>query len=324
MGFEVTLYLEEGWTDMANDRRSQLARRFLKSVAKKRMLSGDLFSIELADGETGFCLILGDDDDTPDSLMLYRGDEGLDSLSAYAEELALSNRDQPGNPRINVLLSVNALMFMQKQNGLPAFMRMQAGHAPQPIQEDGDVRDLCDALEACVELGERLEGGGTLSNLLTTQNGGEQLWLRNKSKNYEVSSTRFPALVPYIHPSPYAVDSMLTAYIRLMKREGMMECEVTCLPDPLDDGRLEVTLLGMWRNSRHLLATAPITDYEKSSGSMLDGFEELLAQEDACPEQIFVRDRRTYALLRDLCRTCQIKLVMTASLPRVDEMRDKL
>ena len=337
---------------MIADSLFTLALDYKKTRLWKKLWDSELFAVALADGETGYCCVMGKNGEY-NALALYVGQEGANSYwtirsaqwtqdQADFQESILSQNCIQCSFGYKEELSkeeLEAARAYGKRNGhtfrggraFPQFTRYLPYCYPWPVREEGDQALLSQALSAALEVSRRVEAEGKTAagfRPLRDQGSNQVPLLTRKGEDWVWSMTALPGPVPMPYPRPVLSDDMLTARLKKRKKKGELQCEVLCLPEPVIDAegeppRFPVLLFTLNPETGYLFPCVPITRYREDPQPLLVGFCQELARQKTLPQTIFARDERTESLLRDLCSKVNIQLVRQRLLPDLDEVKDQ-
>lgn len=327
----------------------QLAFAFRKAKLWKALYDSELFAVTLPDGEVGYCCIMGAAGEHL-ALALYVGNSGLDNyrllqevgnmevhpLKAY--EIMLSqdclqcsfeNKDMLSPEELSAARTYASehQFALRGANAFPQFVSYHPASHPWPVSDQRDIRLLCAALEAALEVSKRLKGADKIrlgfregpahdrSIPLLTRSGEGFVW----------SLHPLPSKQPAQYPEPTLNNDLLLARLRkTKKRSGIWVCDVVLMPQPMmeDDATAPIfpyTLLLAVCETELALPTEVISNYESECETLLRALGNRML-EHGIPKEIRVVDERTYALLKNLASALKIKLILQTEDDLLNEM----
>lgn len=334
---------------MYPDQLYQLAFAFRKTKLWKSLYESELFAVALPTGEVGYCSIMGFGGEHL-ALALYIGNKGLDSfrllqeagvaemhpLKAYEAMLrqdclqcSFESKDTLSPQELSAVRAYASRhrISIRGANAFPQFMRFRPATHPWPISEQGDIRLLCAALQAVLEVSERVKGGDKLrlgfregpaydrSVPLLTRAGEGFVWDLHP----------LPTKQPIQYSEPNLKDELLSARLRkARKRSGAWVCDVVLVPQPVMEDEASVpifpyTLLAAVCETGMALPTEIVTNFEGGTEALLRALGNRML-EHGVPKEIRMVNARTYALLKNFAAALKIELVLQPENDLLDEM----
>ena len=334
---------------MYPDQLYQLAFAFRQVKLWKRLYDSELFAVTLPDGGIGYCCVMGFGGEHL-SLALYVGSKGLDSYRLLQEA---------GSTEMHPLKSYEAMLsqsclqcsfeskdFLSPQelssvrsyasehrisfrgaNAFPQFMSFRPATHPWPISDQADVQQLIAALEAALEVAERINGRG--KEQLGFREGpahDRSIPLLTKSKaGFTWGLHPLPPKQPVQYPEPELKDELLLARLKkAKKRGGAWVCDVVLVPQPTMEDEASVpvfpyTLLTAVCEIETVLPTEIVLNFEGGAETLLRALGNRML-EHRIPKEIRVVNARTFALLKNLAAMLKIGLVLQPRNELLDEM----
>ncbi len=338
---------------MATERLYELAYRYRDAKLWKTVSESELFAVRLADGEIGYCCVLGGTGDLL-ALGLFPGVRGYQSWHLVieadiprlktAERMMISasldclrctfvNREDLTD-RETAQVRHYAASHRRRLRGKNAFARFDKqipGRVRWQLETDRDEWRLCQALEAALALGEMLrERSKEELGLCPVGAETETIPLLSRRKGaWELERTPLPEAKP-TWPEVAFPDDLAAARIKRMKKSGIWECGLCRWRYPVrdqEDGDTAPWIPLMLASTDPLTQSIqpPVVSKRGDDGELLDGFARVLAQEaDTPPVKIRCGDDRTYALLKDLCAKAGIELIRTDRMKELPEAIEAL
>lgn len=338
---------------MISDRLYRLAFEFKKTKLWQALWDSDVFAVKLSGDRIGYISIMGAAGKHC-ALALYQGDKGLDSfrILAGADRFMMSTfefREQvlqqeclqcsfEGKEELSEEEREEVKEYARAcgirlggKNAYPQFMRYQRNRCPWNLQTEDEQEDLCQALEAATALAGLLERS-TPEELGLKEIGPEEMeipLMECREGEFVVGKILLPAQQPVVMPAPRAGNEIAMAKLKRMKKAGALECEILRVPQPVRNSPEEipffpVLLLAVDSATERIVPLMSVKDYEDNPETLMDMFMEGLLREKICPREIFVRDQRTYAFVKEFCAKLGISLIMEEELEVLDETEDML
>ena len=337
---------------MIPDRLYELAFKFRKIKLWERLYDSQLFAVRHSDGSLGYCCVMGTLGEHL-ALAVYPDIAGLEAYRRmYTEreglrlwevrELAFSQncamcsfesksdlepreRDEAGD-------------FCRRhgvkpagKNAYPRFQHFLPQHHPWFLTDETAQTHLAEALEACLEINDRLvltppEAVGFTEGLPYDRS----IPLLEKGENgYTWSRHPLPAPLPERYPSfPADDDITQKALARARKSDALWACEVVMSAEAMADE---------WDGDEPVDApcypyVAIVIDVESGIGLSADCSSTLeecamalgrklveLAGENGIPKSVYVLSSRTREMIAPLCRRMGAKLSVRKRVPLLED-----
>ena len=321
---------------MATDKMYELAFQYRSTKLWKQVYDSELFAVRLSDGEIGYCSVMGELGEHL-ALSVYVGERGYQSyrmildadpssMDPIKEGFLLTSQDclQCAFEKKDMLSDEELAEVRQYakahqrplrgKNAFPQFTKYRPGRFPWHFDSPLDEARICDALSAAI----------TLSGLLQAQSKEEMglfplsifsqsvPLLEQSSGSWTVTAVGLPnAAMQY--PEPPFDNELLAMRIKGLKKRGVWECGIVCMPKAVQSETPEEApyfpqvLVAV--NLITGMILKPVTTDAEDPAEMINGFAEELLNEKTAPKKIRAYDDRTYALLRNLCGKTGIRLV---------------
>ncbi len=324
---------------MVTERMYELAFGFKKTKLWRQVYDSELFAVRLSDGEIGYCSILGRTGDR-NAVALYVGDKGFQSLRTMLS-IANDNSGAENNPSLFLTRDCIQCAYVTKDemslydvedvrsyarehgihsagaNAFPQFVRYMPYRYPWDLATDQERQRICEALEAGIYLAELLKTSGKRHIHLVRFGPETEVlpMLEKGADGFVLKSTPVPPVIPDTHASPKLSNDLVAARLHKMQKKGTLQCELTRLFTPAQVNEDEapyfpVILLAMDEKTKIILPPTPIAYFEERPEQVVDAFADLLVENESCPEVIKVGNEQTFALLKSLCDTAEINLVL--------------
>ena len=311
------------------------------------MYESELFAVALPDGEIGYCSVMGFGGEHL-ALALYVGNKGLDSfrllqkagemhpLKAYESMLSqdclqcsFEGKDTLSPQELSAVRDYTSRnrISIRGANAFPQFMRFLPATHPWPVSEQADIQLLCAALQAVLEVNERVKDGEKLRLGFQEGPAYDRFVPLLVKAGQGVSWDRHPLppiqAVQYLEPG--LKDELLSARLRKAKKHGgTWVCDVALVPQPVMEDAVSVpifpyTLLTAVCESGMALPTEIVTDLEEEAEALLRALGNRML-EHGVPKEIQVINARTYAFLKNFAAALKIKLVLQPENDLLDEM----
>ncbi|MGI6172378.1 MAG: DUF7309 domain-containing protein [Christensenellales bacterium] len=239
------------------DSMYDLAYRFKKAKLWEKLWDTELFAVRHADGEIGYCCIMGRLGEHT-AIAVYTGDEGMYSFQRISEHVPVTNDRE--NLERSTSQNCVSLSFGGKEDMLPetleevrdynkrcvivargakafpVFEKFEPRHLMWKITRQEDAARIRDALEAALEVAEKLKTH-TPEQLGFTD--GEPFdrkipLLEKAEKGYTWSDIMLPPRFAVRYPESGAYDDITLAKIRKAKQNRRDWALHICLePEPL-------------------------------------------------------------------------------------------
>lgn len=332
---------------MILDTLYELAFAYKKTKLWKSIWDSEVFAVRLSDGKIGYISIMGAGGEYC-ALGLYIGEKGFDSFRTVitADEFMMSpfkyhetlmqqeclqcvfdNKDELSEEEQEEVKKYARAhgIRLAGRNAYPQFVKYQPNHYPWRLQTEQEQAYLCEALEAAIELARLLEGKipGDLG-VREINDKTRIIPMLEKNGAYTLSTTELPKETAAEYPVPEISNDVGIAKLKKAKRMGVWECEIIRVPEPVQSGQDEVPVfpvlfLALENETDYILPVPPVADYEENPKELLDLFIEALLMQKICPEELLVRDERTYTFAEGLAKKLGIKINICRELPSLDE-----
>lgn len=333
---------------MATEKLYDLAYRYRDTKLWDKVDSSELFAVKLADGEIGYCCVMGGKEDIL-ALGLFPGVRGYQSCRRLldadlphlkkAKKLILSasldcircsfmDRDSLTDEETAEVRRYAASRRRQLRgdNAFARFDKHEPGRPAWFLETDRDVWRMTRALEAALALDGMLKSGGReglgLRSVLEEPDSIPLLtWHRGE---WKLTDTPLPAKEPVWPAVPFP-DDLKAARIGRKEKSGVWECGLCRSPRTVrekeDDADAAPWIPLMLVSVEPLTGSMapPAASKTGDDGELLERFAAMLLEEDGVPRKIRCGDDRTYALLQDLCEKAGIALTRTEKTEDLDE-----
>ena len=341
---------------MASDKLYKLAFEFKKLKLWKVLNETQIFGVKTDSGEILYCVILGELGEHF-ALLVYPGVEGLDSYRKLFEsdeltdslaenffvvysqcclQCSFENKDMLSDGELEEVRDYAKRndFILRGKNAFPKFTKNIPWHVPA-LLSDEDEKILEQALNATFEIAEKypkkLPKGIEFSE-------GDPYdrkipLLEFKRKNFSWSMTDLPESVPEKFPAP-KISKSLAKNLKAAKKTNEVLCEVLITPVTCSDNEDEnilhlrtILIVIDGRNGKILNPPPDTKDYgEESARVLVENFANILLDKslNKVPKRIFVRNERTFSLLKDFCEQGDIKLVFEEDLPAIDDFEENI
>lgn len=333
---------------MASDRLYELAFAYKKTKLWERMTDSQVFAVELSGGEIGYICIMGFAGEYR-AVGIYVGDKGLKSLRTIsrANEFLISELSFEEYLMCQKCLQCvfeakdelteeerKEALYYARAHGVrlagklayPRFMKYEPYCLPWPLQTKEEDEVLCQALEAAIEMA-RLLGDKNWAELgLVSISGNTRQipMLKKQGQGYVLEKAMLPEDKPEKWPEPRYCNDISVTSLKKMKKQGIWECEIIRIPEPVQDEPEEIPVfpaafLAVKAGEGLVLPVKVVKHYEEEPEELLNMVLEAFLKEGACPEKLKVRDERTFAFAKVLCKKLGILLSREDELPDLDD-----
>lgn len=334
---------------MYPDQLYQLAFTFRKTKLWKSLYESELFAVALPGGEVGYCSVMGFGGEHL-SLALYIENKGLDSfrllqeaggvethpLKAYEAMLSqnclqcsFESKDTLSPQELSAVRAYASRnqISIRGANAFPQFMSFQPATHPWPISEQVDIQRLCTALQAVLEVSERVKAGDKLRLGFREGPAYDRSvpLLTRVGKGFVWDLHPLPPKQPIQYSEPSLKDELLSMRLRkARKRSGAWVCDVVLVPQPIMEDEASVpifpyTLLTAVCETEMALPTEIVMNLESEAESLLQALGNRML-EHGVPKEIRMVNARTYALLKNLASALKIELVLQPENDLLNEM----
>ncbi|MDE7363790.1 MAG: plasmid pRiA4b ORF-3 family protein [Ruminococcus sp.] len=314
----------------------------------KKLYDTDMFAVELSNGETGYCTVMGRAGEHI-AIAVYIGQNGWNSF----KKLILSDEYHSDDEMFEVLISqdciqcefvckadisddvlekiqaygkANGISFKGK-NSYPDFIRYTPYKVPWAVNPQ-EQKIMKEVLLAATYISERLESGETRKTIgLDDIREVSEIPLLKVTENGVVCGrTAVPESTEIAYPTP---EFKKTDKLKKLKKKASWECEAVCLRSPSvsDDGEIPgfpIILIAVNTENDFMLVTEPFHDYNKNAEQILDDFVTKMIENKVCPGSVVIKDKRTEMLLKDFCDKCGIIMMTTNKFSKLDAIKAEL
>ncbi len=333
---------------MATDKMYNLAFQYKETKLWQKFHDGELFAVKLADGEIGYCCIMGMMGEH-NALAIYAGEEGYQSYCVLRnlsvdnatlqkiEEWASSqsclqcsfeNRDMLSDEELEEVrcyAKANG-KTLRGRNAFPQFTKYRLGRFPWPFDSALDEERICEGLSAAVALAKMLReySKEDLGVISVDMNPKKIPMLSLDDGRWIIKYTTLPD--PQIHyPEPKFTNDVIAARIKRKIKAGVWECGTLRIPHAVRDEDHEdaapyYPLALVYVDLNNEWMQEPILSKEEEPQEMLNKFAKQLLDEKTAPRKIYCGDGRCFALLKDLCSRTGIQLEKTDKLEAINDV----
>ena len=329
------------------------AYEFRMTEPWERLTDSNIFAVYLSDGTYVYCSIMGNGGEYH-SLSIYIGTNGF---STYLRAALFHDMSMLENLNASIEFDCINCGFMQakdidgkvkkivrnyaerksikipRKNGWADFKRFSPFKTLWCITDEHDAFIAEEALKAATffvkkfyeksYLGVNLDPMGKYPDPI----GGKRIPLikNNKDGSYHLSVTTTPALRPFLYIAPIYENDILAIKLKKMVKGGDLECRLLHIPVPIADSKKPVppvvgTLILADKNTSEMLMPITTIDYPDEPQRLLTQLAIYLSDGGICPQSIFVSDSKTYLLLKNFCKKCDIQLYSVDEMPDMDMM----
>lgn len=334
---------------MISDKLYGLAFEFKKTKLWKVLHSLEMFALTLADGRVGYVSIVKDRE-SQCALGLYIGEIGLNSFRSMmkADELhmglfeyqetilkqdclqcAFEGKDsltEEEREEAKEYARSHGIKISGK-NAYPRFLNYHPGCCPWPLQAGQGQEDLCEALEAGVEMARLLEGKAPKElGFIEVWDGESEIpLLGKKDGGYVLGRIKLPQWVPEPWPVPAGCNEIGLANLKKIGKSGIWECGIVQYPEPVQDSPEGIpffpyVFLAVEVDRDYILPVDPVPSYQDAPQNLLNLFIEALLREGLCPRKVKARDERTYYFAKEFCEKLRIPISIERELPVLDQV----
>jgi hypothetical protein len=347
---------------MPEDKLYDIALQYKNTKLWKQLGDTELFALELSNGETGYCSVMGELGEHI-ALALYIGRNGLDSYrnmfeaqaahSAMAQrELMLSqdclqcsfeNKDELSPHEIEEVMRYSQArgITFRGRKSFPQFQRFRPAHYPWLLKDKEDEKLLYEALSAALLVAAKLkEESKYFFGFLNDAPYNRSIpFLERGRHGYTLNKIDLPPRQKINYPSPPVRDELLVARLKQKKKFGAAwACEVAMFPSPIsdeaanDDGIVELPedapffpfmLLTADCKSELIVSSELVPDYDSGAEELVTALARAM-NEHGIPSELQVRDKRTERLLSAFAGQLGIKIVRRAELPLLDDIEEDM
>jgi len=338
------------------------AFRYRETKLWEYLDDSNLFAFRLSDGETGYCCVMGNAGEHL-ALGFYRGAKGfstyiksinIESMSRmeimeqahtfdcincdYMNSANTQELDKEMKARIREFAKNNGFKI-HRPNGWPDFTRHSPGKMPFGIVNERDAMDITEALNAAVEVAERLKAGRRatskdsiygmcgfdIRHRYPSVKGGKSVpfLIPEKDGSYTWSKTKLPAAMKDSFPETKYDNQIVAAYLRKKIHHGTLLCRVVHIPATVNDAPDGIpyfpsVLLCVKEDDHLLFPILPSVPIENDPVQTLHKLASVLMDANGCPQTIKVSDSITKNLLSDFCKKAGIEMQEVAYMAEID------
>lgn len=314
---------------------------FKKAKPWEMLTEEDVFAVKFSGSEVGYVVVTGAREQTY-GIALYIGGGGIACLADNLNKRNLSDYDdiELFNFKLKqdfIMMSlkckseiepkyVSEIQSYAKENGIslrgknsfPDFIRHTPQKAAWSVTNEKERKYLIQALDAAAEFAKRLKtcaksefrfGELPILPLMT-----------KKKDGYSCGSAMLPK------PTEKEYKPLITSMeFKNFRSKADLECKIVDFPSTILRNNAEIpeypVAMAFVNTKRGDLMSTDVFPYDPIfSCGMLDSFIMELNYNKIVPKTITVSDKRTEALLSDICSRCGVKLKVEESLPVLDEL----
>ena len=337
---------------MFSDRLYELAFEYKKAKLWNTIWSYLFFAVKMSDNRIGYIRVSGLGNE-PCALELYIGEKGFESLrrlvkaeksligtEEYREavyqqdclQLSLVGKDvllEEEREEAKAFARSHGIRISGK-NAYPQFLKYQPYYCPWASLTEDEQQQLCEALEAVLEISKLLKGKTpTELGLADADSEIEDVLLMERhGEVYSLGKTKLPPEREVEWPMPEAANDISIAKIKKLKKSGIWECGFAHFAEPVQSEAEEIPLYPLIlfvinADTDYLLPLPPVVHYQEKSEELLNIFMEVLLDEKICPLEIKVQDGRTHAFFQSFCEKLNVKLVEEEFLPSLQYVKQE-
>lgn len=337
---------------MATERMYDLAFQYKKTKLWKLLYDDEIFAVKLSDGAIGYCSVMGMMGQHL-ALGLYVGDEGYQSYrilldrgsvcggSIMMDELlaaqnclqcSFENKDMLSGAEVGEVRQYARAhqIPLRGKNAFPQFTKYRPGRYPWHYDLALDEQRISEALSAGIGMKELLQHDSKEDiGLRSLRSGAQRIPLLSCEKGrWTVSDIPLPS-AEISYQEPVFTDDLMAARIKRKKRSGIWECGTMRLPTAVqDDGREDeapyIPLAFICVEVNTGTIRQPVVTDGEDAAEIMNGAAELLQNSESVPQTIRCGDDRGFAILKDLCSKCGIRLERTDELEVLYEAVDSV
>lgn len=332
---------------MISEKLYELAFEYKKAKLWRILWDEEVFAVKLPDGRIGYLSVVGARGEGC-ALALYIGEEGIGSFRAVIEadrmfmladdfqecllrqdslQCSFEKKDSLtlGEQEEAKQYARTHGVKISGKNAYPQFLRYKPYHCPWHLQTEQEQQDLCEALEAALEMARLLEAKKPSELGLKPVNAQtrEVPMLEREHGRYELKTVPIPPKKEQEWPMPKVTNDIAIANLKKIKKAGVWECGLVRCPEPVQDEDGEapfypLILLVVNQVTEQVLPVSPVAHYEENPEELLNLFMDAFLQGNACPKEILVRDQRSYHFVEDFCSRLKVKVSIKETLPALD------
>lgn len=317
------------------------------------LTDSDVFATILSDGTKVYCSVMGNGGQHH-SLGIYIGDEGfstfLNTLKANnlshielmiaTTELDNINCDFLQAKDIEEKVKTRVRDYAQRNSikiprsyGWIDFTRFTPYKHRWFITQEHDALVAEETLRAATFFAKGLQENTISHSCLDpkhkypTIKGGKTIPLITKDEEglYHITTTTTPPLIKREYLTPTFDNDILANKLKGMEKDHSLTVRLLHMPVPVeteDDETPSVTgvLLMLDAEDDYLFDPITTSDYPNNPQRLLTQFANALGENDICPKRIIVKDRKTYLLIKNFCKRCDIRLRLLNYTPEMDKI----
>ena len=337
---------------MATEKMYDLAFQYKAAKLWKLLYDDEVFAVKLPDGETGYCSVMGMIGQHL-ALGLYVGDEGYQSYRILLDvgfadvdsitmgevltsqdclQCSFENKDMLSDAEVDEVRQYARThqIPLRGRKAFPQFTKYRPGRYPWHYDSALDEQRISEALSAGIGMKELLQHHSKEEiGLYPLRSGVRKVPLLSREKGcWTVSGIPLPtAEISYQEPA--FTDDLMAARFKRKKRAGIWECGTMRLPTPVQDSGREneapyipLALICVERSAG--VIQQPVVTHGDDAAETMNGLAELLQNGGSVPQTILCGDDRGFAILKDLCSKCGIRLERTDDLEVLYETMDSV
>lgn len=298
--------------------------------------SGDVVYVQVTrngEGERMICVYYGEEsldmarrlfDEDPVNMA---DDEEALHLDAMIEgvELIYSDEDMLDDEQLE-RIGNNAEKYDAVLDGpgaYPDFYIMRPGEPRSTKLSENDETMMDMALDALTYLVKDQDESIRLFIPAMVTTAYDMMMLEKKKGSYKQYVLPVPELEKIKYPAGSNCNEILQKRLKIMKKKGNWVCRIKRMTEPVQWGETKEQVMASYLETidpagHKTINVTPVAFYEKRTEVVLDKFMEAIVAYGSCPAKISVMDERTYVLLKQWCRNCEIKLELEDYIPELD------
>lgn len=333
------------------DKFYELAYEYRKTKLWKKISEDQFFAIRLKDVQIGFINIMGAGNEY-NAINLTIGEDNLLNFKKVIESnMDYSNYDYFVS---TLLLENHQLIFgnkddldpgevkevrkYKKEHGIkitgaltfPFFRKSEKFSPLKQFDNEKDYSYIKQAISASIDLSKILgDSNADDLDIYSIYDEPSIMVLEKEGESYRIKdSINVEWNKENIFPVGNIIDISTLRKIKKSKKSGQMECQLIVFPEPVEDSdfvpHYPQTLLAVDKRSGEAISTNPVEYYTKNPNDIANSFFEMLLNIDLIPEVINVPDQRTFNLLKEICASSNIKILVKDNLIELDEVKNEL
>ena len=338
---------------MISDRLFALAFEYKKTKLWNSLWDTEIFALRMSDGLIGYISIMGAGG-SHQAVGLYLGDKGIDNLRTIVDineftespfksqekilrqeclQCVFENKDELTLKELEETKNYTRAhgIRLSGKKAFPQFIKYPSYRTPCYLQSPQDQEYLCEALSASIALAEILKGKKPYMIGIDAlhRESKEILMLEQKDGEYILKTEELPELTPVKYPAPNVMNEINLAKLKRYKRFGTWECEIIRFPKPVQSEGEDlpfypIVLLAVEISSNYILPMTPVADYEENPEQLMNCFINALLEDKVRPQNIKVRDERTYIFAKPFCEKLKIPICLEDELPFLENVEKNL